>query len=61
MRLDDCLRVFGLKKGTVYNLLAAGKIRGVSLREPGRAHGCRLIHVQSVRDFLTTQMNRSGN
>jgi len=55
-RIPDIQRVFGLKRGTQYNLLAAGKIKGVSLREPGQRHGCRLIHVASVRAFLTGKL-----
>jgi hypothetical protein len=55
-RLPDIQRLFGLKRGTAYNLLAAGKIKGVSLREPGQRHGCRLIHVASVRAFLTSRL-----
>jgi hypothetical protein len=55
-RLPDIQRLFGIKRGTAYNLLAAGKIKGVSLREPGQRHGCRLVHVASVRAFLNSKL-----
>jgi hypothetical protein len=51
-RADDVRRIFGLKRGHLYKLIADGKVRSVSLREPGCARGARLIHLASVRDFL---------
>jgi hypothetical protein len=51
-RVPDVQHLFGLKRGTLYRLIGEGKIRSVSLREPGRRTGCRLVHVASVREFL---------
>ncbi|MHC1764728.1 MAG: hypothetical protein AB9869_10565 [Verrucomicrobiia bacterium] len=51
-RVTDCTRLFGLKRGTLYNLLADGKIKGVLLRVRGQKSGVRLIDLQSVRDFI---------
>ena len=55
-RLADVQRLFGLKRGFTYQLINEGKIRSVSLRKPGAKTGCRLIHPQSVRDYLAAQM-----
>jgi hypothetical protein len=55
-RLADVQRLFGLKRGFTYQLINEGKIRSVSLRKAGAKTGCRLIHLQSVRDYLTAQM-----
>ena len=55
-RLADVRRLFGLKRSFTYQLINEGKIRSVSLRKAGAKTGCRLIHMQSVRDYLTSQM-----
>jgi hypothetical protein len=55
-RLADVQRLFGLKRGFTYQLINEGKIRSVSLRKAGAKTGCRLIHLQSVRDYLTAHM-----
>ena len=55
-RWQDVQRQFGIKRGTLYRLIADGKIRSITLREPGRKFGCRLIHLQSVREHLHALM-----
>ena len=55
-RLADVQRLFGLKRSFTYELINSGKIKSVSLRKRGAKTGCRLIHLQSVRDYLTAQM-----
>jgi hypothetical protein len=57
-RIPDVQRLFGLKRGFVYQLIGEGKIKSVCLRRPGARTGCRLIHLQSVRDFLHSEMER---
>jgi hypothetical protein len=42
----------GLSRGKMYSLKWGGKIRSVSLREPGRKHGVRLFHLQSILDYI---------
>ena len=59
-RLQDVQRLYGLKRGYTYQLINEGKIKSVSLRKPGSKFGCRLVHLQSVRDFLLSQLD-AGN
>jgi hypothetical protein len=47
---------WGIRRSLAYQLLADGKIRGVSLRRRGRSRGKRLFDVASVRQFLREQM-----
>jgi hypothetical protein len=47
---------FGLKRSLLYALLGEGAIRGVSLRRRGSKSGKRLFAVDSVREFLHSQM-----
>jgi len=56
-RWQDVQRLFGIKRGTLYGLIAEGQIRSITLRKPGRKFGCRLIHLQSVRDYLHALMS----
>jgi hypothetical protein len=47
---------WGIKRSLAYQLLADGKIRGVSLRRRGQSRGKRLFSVSSIRQFLREQM-----
>jgi len=42
----------GLRRGMLYQLLRAGHIQSVSLRQPGKARGRRLIVLSTLRDYL---------
>ena len=46
---------WGIKRSLAYQLLADGKIQGVSLRRRNRTRGKRLFSVDSVRQFLREQ------
>jgi hypothetical protein len=47
---------WGIKRSLAYQLLADGKIQGVSLRRRNQIRGKRLFSVDSVRAFLREQM-----
>jgi hypothetical protein len=51
-RVPDVTRIFGLRRGTQYNLLRDGKIEGVLLRVCGQKSGVRLIDLESVRRYI---------
>lgn len=55
-RVADVTRVFGVRRGTAYNLLRDGKIRGVLLRVRGQKSGVRLFDMESVRQLIRAQM-----
>lgn len=56
-RQSDVTRIYGLKRGTVYNLWRAGKIRGVLLRVKGQKSGVRLWHMESIRQYILSEMD----
>jgi hypothetical protein len=57
IRLKDLKRLFGIGKSYAYGvLIPQGHIKSVCLRQPGAKTGLRLIHAQSVRDFLNAQL-----
>lgn len=57
-RCADVQRLFGIKRGTLYNLFADGKIRAVKLRVRGRTSGVRLFDLSSVREYIRSQMEK---
>jgi hypothetical protein len=55
-RLKTVERLFGLKRGTVYNLLRARKIRGCSVCVTSNRSRTRLIDLDSVANYIESQM-----
>jgi hypothetical protein len=51
-RIPDATRMYGIKRGCLYELLKRGKIKGVLLRVHGNKSGVRLIDLASVRDYI---------
>jgi hypothetical protein len=60
-RTQDVEKYFGIKRGTLYNLLDQGKIKGAVLRQAGCLKGVRLWHMASVREYIFTQMEGPQN
>ena len=56
-RTPDVEKVFGIKKGTLYNLFEKQKIRGYNLRHTGHVKGVRLWDMASIRDYIYSQVD----
>lgn len=52
LRIPDACRISGLCRSTLYGLMREGKIRSVCLRPSDGLKGVRLIHAQSLNDFI---------
>ena len=52
LRVDDAIRIFGIKKTKLYEWLGSGQIKSVSIRERGAARGVRLIDYESLLEFI---------
>jgi hypothetical protein len=48
--------IFGLHRSHLYQLVQAGKIKSVSLRERNKIKGKRLFVADSIREFLTANI-----
>jgi hypothetical protein len=59
-RHQDLNRIFGIRRGTAYNLLLDGKIKGVLLRIRGQKSGIRLFDLGSVREFIRRSTEEGG-
>lgn len=54
-RAGGIQQLFGIKRGSLYNLVAAGKIRSSLVMGRGRKSGMRLFDVESVRAYIQSQ------
>ena len=52
IRPKDMQRFFGLGRTQTYELIAANKLKSVSMRKRGQRHGTRLISYDSVAAYL---------
>lgn len=61
-RWQDVQRLFGIRRGTLYNLLAEGRVKCISMRRKGNKHGCRLFYLPGISEMLHSLMKdqRSG-
>jgi hypothetical protein len=50
---------FSIRRSLLYELHNGGHIKSVSLRRRGQSRGKRLFSVDSIREFLRTQMERT--
>jgi hypothetical protein len=60
-RQRDVEKIFGIKRGTLYNLLRDGKVRGVLLRVRGQKSGVRLFEMASIRAYITSEFQLQNN
>lgn len=49
--------ITGLSRSGMWNLIADGHVKSVCLRKPGAAKGTRLVHLQSLLDYLHAHMD----
>lgn len=56
-RTKDVERMFGLKRGTLYNLFEERKVRGCLLRVRGEKSGVRLWDIASIRQFVLSHLS----
>lgn len=52
LRVPQAVRLTGLSRSKLYELLAAKRIRSASLRDPGQRHATRLIDRADLLAFI---------
>jgi len=52
LRPKDIPKYFGIGRSKSYELIAAGKVKSVSLRQRGQKHGTRLVSYDSLAAYL---------
>ena len=51
-RIADAVRLYGIGRSSLYELIAGGKIKSVNLRQRGSTRGIRLISADSLSAYL---------
>jgi hypothetical protein len=49
--------ITGLSRSKMWDLIAQGHVKSVCLRKKGAAKGTRLVHLQSLLDYLHSQLD----
>ena len=49
---ETVTQIYDISHGKLYALMNAGLIKSITLREPGRSRGSRLIELESVEAYL---------
>jgi len=52
LKVSEAAQIFSLSRSTIYELIKERAIRTINLRKRGASRGCRLIHYDSLRDYL---------
>jgi hypothetical protein len=61
LRIPAAMRIFGLTRTVLYDLITAGRVKSVSLRRtPGAQRGVRLIHYASLAAYIQEQAAQNG-
>jgi hypothetical protein len=55
LRLPLATSIFGIGRSKLYEMIADGKIKSVSLRERGQTKGTRLISYDSLAEYIENQ------
>jgi excisionase family DNA binding protein len=60
LRIPQAIKLFGISRSKLYELIAAGHIRSISLRKRGQVKGTRLIEYDSLCAFFETACQNGG-
>ena len=62
IRVPEAVRLSGISRSSIYELIAAGKIKSFSNRQRGAVRGIRLISYDGLMGYLeTAYQQNSGN
>lgn len=61
LRPADAFDRYRIKRGHLYRLMESGRVKSVSLRERGKARGIRLVVHSSLRDYIFSHEEVSGD
>jgi len=60
IRVPEARKLTGISRSKMYELLAAGRVRSASLREPGQRHATRLIDRASLLAFIESHVETTN-
>jgi hypothetical protein len=60
LRIPEAMRLFGLGRSALYELVAAEKVESMAFRKPGTTRGVRLIRYDSLASYLQSAAREGG-
>jgi hypothetical protein len=60
LRVPEAVRLFGLCRSSLYELITAGTIKSTALRKRGAVRGIRLISYDSLASFVENAAREGG-
>lgn len=51
LRVPDAVRIFGISRSALYELIAGGEIKSTALKKRGAVRGIRIISFDSLADY----------
>jgi hypothetical protein len=61
LRIPDAIRVSGIGRSTLYQLISSGSIKSVLIRKRGCQRGIRLISADSLRAYIQSFATEGGS
>jgi hypothetical protein len=61
LRIPDAIRVSGIGRSTLYELISSGAIKSVLIRKRGCQRGIRLISADSLRTYIQSFATERGS
>ncbi|MEI8234765.1 MAG: helix-turn-helix domain-containing protein [Verrucomicrobiota bacterium] len=52
LRVPEAVRIFGLCRSSLYELIAAGKIKSTCLKKRGALRGIRIVSFDSLNSYI---------
>jgi hypothetical protein len=60
LRVPEAVRLFGISRSALYELIAEGKIKSTCLRKRGAIRGIRIISYDSLASFVEHTASHGG-
>lgn len=60
LRVPDAVRLFGISRSALYELITAGSIKSTALRKRGAVRGIRLISFDSLAAYVESSASNGG-
>ena len=60
LRVQQVPAIFGIGRSKLYELLAEGQIKSVSLRKRGQVSGTRLISYDSLAEYIESKVETTN-
>jgi hypothetical protein len=60
LRIPEAVRVFGISRSSLYEMIAAGSIKSTVLRKRGALRGIRILSFDSLAEFCENAATSNG-